>query len=432
MTKKYKKSTKRQRLFDGVKRSTKFRIIPKKKSRSKNRDADYFLKKKKPEKKNRDGGGSLTKETLEDTETRQIRILLESNKRHIQFIQSIRSDNLHLYHRFDLNFRDYYGKTALIWACINDNYEVVTQLIKAGVDINIQDNDGNTALMFAVLNNSRNENMIRILIESGADLKLQDNNGNTALLDSLLKENNLNVLKLLIKGSNLNVKNHEGDTPLMKAVKLDRRSYIFLLLMEGADDTIVNNMGITPRRQALIENRPYRLERIWEKAKSINFTLFCLSAQKTTNLELFPELLRDCYDTIDDSSIFRTVFSFLMGVDYHDINNINNDFDETLYCFIDTYSDVYRNFLENITNALDSRPPTERTNVPLDFFIEYINQDERRRGQSLMNQEKADAFMKVIVYDCLYILYDDEHRLVTSNPVRYFLGTEEEEEEEVS
>ena len=52
-------------------------------------------------------------------------------------------------HGADINARDNYGWTALIYAAINGYTEIARLLLSAGADVNIKANDGNTALMEA-------------------------------------------------------------------------------------------------------------------------------------------------------------------------------------------------------------------------------------------------------------------------------------------
>lgn len=54
-------------------------------------------------------------------------------------------------HGVDINARDEYGSTPLIWAVTNENTEVALALIKLGADVNLVDADKQTALHCAVL-----------------------------------------------------------------------------------------------------------------------------------------------------------------------------------------------------------------------------------------------------------------------------------------
>jgi len=84
----------------------------------------------------------------------------------------------------DLNQKDAYGQTPLMYASSNNNAEAVQILINMGADANLQTDDGWTALMYAARDNPEN---IKTLLINGADSELENNDGQTAL--DIAKEN---------------------------------------------------------------------------------------------------------------------------------------------------------------------------------------------------------------------------------------------------
>lgn len=95
-----------------------------------------------------------------------------------------------------IDYQNNDGKTALMFAVINGNIQVVQALVTHGADIHIQDNDGTTALMFAVEN--LEIEAVRALVNYGANIHVQDNTGRTAL--SIATEiGNMEILHLLQK-----------------------------------------------------------------------------------------------------------------------------------------------------------------------------------------------------------------------------------------
>lgn len=68
--------------------------------------------------------------------------------------------------------------SALQAACYQNNTALAMLLIKRGAGLNAQGPDGNTALMYAVLN--QNLNVVKALVKAGADLKLTNKDGQTA------------------------------------------------------------------------------------------------------------------------------------------------------------------------------------------------------------------------------------------------------------
>ena len=71
----------------------------------------------------------------------------------------------------DVNVRTRFHKTALMFACQNNNLDLIVLLIEAGANVNLVSNDGQTALMFACQNN--NLDLIAPLIKAGANVNLR-------------------------------------------------------------------------------------------------------------------------------------------------------------------------------------------------------------------------------------------------------------------
>jgi ankyrin repeat protein len=75
----------------------------------------------------------------------------------------------------DLDIRDNWGWTALIWASFYNHGEVVKLLIEAGVNLNIRDNAGRTALIRA--SSWNNIELVKLLLENFADECILDDEG---------------------------------------------------------------------------------------------------------------------------------------------------------------------------------------------------------------------------------------------------------------
>ncbi len=81
----------------------------------------------------------------------------------------------------DLEARDMWGRTALIWASRFIGYSpTIRQLSKVGADLEATDNDGRTALMHAAISAYREE--VCVLMELGANIHTTDRDGMTALM----------------------------------------------------------------------------------------------------------------------------------------------------------------------------------------------------------------------------------------------------------
>ncbi|GAB6098370.1 hypothetical protein JCM16358_02490 [Halanaerocella petrolearia] len=147
----------------------------------------------------------------------------------------------------NINQKDKYGKTPLMWAAmINNNPEVIRLLIKAGAKINLKDKDGRTPLMHAAKTN-KNPKIATTLLKNGASPHSRSNKtGKTALMFAL-EEDRPKMIKSLIKaGSDVNARGFEGQTPLMLASKATRPEIINLLIKEGANVNSKDKHGKTP------------------------------------------------------------------------------------------------------------------------------------------------------------------------------------------
>jgi ankyrin repeat protein len=80
----------------------------------------------------------------------------------------------------DVNVRDEYGWTPLLWAAMNGHTDIVQVLLAAGANPNTRNKYGWTPLMWAA--GQGYSEIVRSLIASGARLNAQDQNGWTALM----------------------------------------------------------------------------------------------------------------------------------------------------------------------------------------------------------------------------------------------------------
>jgi uncharacterized protein len=80
----------------------------------------------------------------------------------------------------DVNVRDEYGWTPLLWAAMNGHTDVVRVLLVSGANPNTRNKYGWTPLMWAA--GQGYGEIVRSLIASGARLNAQDRNGWTAIM----------------------------------------------------------------------------------------------------------------------------------------------------------------------------------------------------------------------------------------------------------
>lgn len=90
---------------------------------------------------------------------------------------------------------NWFGRTALRRAVINNRADVTVVLLKRGADVNKQSGlYHETALHWAAINN--NDDSIKVLLEHGASAKIKDHFGHTPI-DHARRLNNKAAVRLL-------------------------------------------------------------------------------------------------------------------------------------------------------------------------------------------------------------------------------------------
>jgi ankyrin repeat protein len=80
----------------------------------------------------------------------------------------------------ELDTKDNFGKTALIYAIDNGHTDIVKILLHKGAGIDVKDKSGKTALMYACAKG--HTDIAKILVENGASIYSKDKSGKTALI----------------------------------------------------------------------------------------------------------------------------------------------------------------------------------------------------------------------------------------------------------
>ena len=109
--------------------------------------------------------------------------------------------------------------------------KAVEELIDDGADLSLRDREGCTALMYAILN--RDLEIVYLLIEKGSDVNARDKNCCTALM--LAAENgNFKIVEFLVKkGANVNVRDKKGHIALMLAADRGHLDIVEFLMNHG-------------------------------------------------------------------------------------------------------------------------------------------------------------------------------------------------------
>jgi ankyrin repeat protein len=145
--------------------------------------------------------------------------------------------------RADVNAQDKWRKTALMWAAQNGHIEVIEALIKAEANLNLQNQYGRTALMLAAPNNQIQ--VVEALIKEEANPNFQDVDGMTALAWAAYR-GHIEIVEALIKAeADVNLQGKDSDTALMWATRGGHIRAAKALIQAGADVSLQDNCGNT-------------------------------------------------------------------------------------------------------------------------------------------------------------------------------------------
>ncbi|XP_033759454.1 putative ankyrin repeat protein RF_0381 [Pecten maximus] len=175
--------------------------------------------------------------------------------------------NLVLSHGADVNQTDWYGITPLMTLCagtgIRHTTELCRVLLDAGADLELKDvRSKRTALQFAAV--QKNTDLVQCLVAAGADPNTTDNASLTPLTSVIfqfyrLKNSSCDVsddlmtivIILTQAGANLNLNTRESSNPLYMAVTFKVEPLLRFFLDCGADPNVVFPMGVTPLLSAV-------------------------------------------------------------------------------------------------------------------------------------------------------------------------------------
>lgn len=129
------------------------------------------------------------------------------------------------------------GTTALHWAALMGEAELVRKLIAAGADVNAS-NDYHTTPLAAAVERS-DASVIRALLKAGANVEALNPDGQTALMVAA-RAGGIEAAKALLEaGANVNAQEQlHGQSALMWAANNQRADMIKLLLEHGADPNL--------------------------------------------------------------------------------------------------------------------------------------------------------------------------------------------------
>jgi ankyrin repeat protein len=135
----------------------------------------------------------------------------------------------------DVNAAQGDGMTALHWAAMKDDAELVQTLLFAGANVRATTRIGSYTPLILAAKSGSSSAMVPLL-KSGADANSATSNGTTALMLAAASGNTDAVKRLVDGGANVNAKEPvRGLTPAMFAAASNRAAVIALLAASGAD-----------------------------------------------------------------------------------------------------------------------------------------------------------------------------------------------------
>ena len=133
------------------------------------------------------------------------------------------------------------GMTALHWAAVRDDLEMLRQLLKHGADVTASTREGGITPLFLASSNA-DAAMLEALLKAGADPNTTNGNGTTVLMQAAAAGNPDAVKVLLEHGARVNAtESAHKQTALMFAAALNRAQVIRLLIANGADPRLVTS-----------------------------------------------------------------------------------------------------------------------------------------------------------------------------------------------
>lgn len=170
-------------------------------------------------------------------------------------------------HGLDPNLENSRGRTALFYACLNGDYEIVNELYNKNGFNKLEDKEGTTVLHCAAHSNS--EQVVDFLLNLGIDPNVRDSKNKTPLHYAAWHEKPAICDVLIQKGAFVNALDIENKPPILYSSSLD----VIKLLLES------NAQILSSNSETLIHNLVGR-----GKLKEIEFLHDYLGKEKIENM----------------------------------------------------------------------------------------------------------------------------------------------------
>jgi ankyrin repeat protein len=166
------------------------------------------------------------------------------------------------------NLADDRGITPLMYAAEIGSLDAMRLLIDRGADVNARNAFGSTALMWSVADPNR----VRLLLDHGAEVNTVARSGRTALIIAAFTNPSAEVVRLLLaKGAKVDVMDTRHVTPLNAATFGNDTAAAGLLLEAGADiQTSDTFIGLTPLMNAAGNRNVDAVKMLLAKGAAVN------------------------------------------------------------------------------------------------------------------------------------------------------------------
>ena len=144
----------------------------------------------------------------------------------------------------DVNAKDKYGESAVVWGATEAHWDIVTRLLAAGASTKSTNEDKENLLTLAVIYGEVED--VEAMIAAGVPLNGADSKGWTPLVRAMRAGYTDMVSVLVNAGASLAKSDSNGWTPLHWAASLGTLPLVQMLLNAGAPVAPLSNDGQTP------------------------------------------------------------------------------------------------------------------------------------------------------------------------------------------
>ena len=211
---------------------------------------------------------------------------------------------------FFCNTQNIMGSELNIAAQMGDSTKV-KNLLKKGVDINERDNFGRTALIYAALNG--HDRIINMLLESHADIHAKDHFDQTAFI-AAVNRGHVNSAEILLKnGANSSAPNGEGVPPILIALGREDFEMADLLLKHGIEINSIDERGRTVLQRIIESNDTELVQTVLRRGVDERYILHLAAGVGDTTL--LKTLLKNKININQRDALRRTPLLFALLYD---------------------------------------------------------------------------------------------------------------------